>query len=179
MMEKNTNKKADGVIGCGVIAAIVFAIVALVIQANVIHFIVIGGLIGMAVGWFGDTTAAESHQRENPRLNEHDRHESKHMLRDITEYGRSESTSDTVAKLSVRRSADTPNTAKTPSEPKPSTQNNERNQILGQLNEECDRRDQLLDESGCNISRRQDKQERGLSRHRRATRFCRFPHKTS
>lgn len=120
-MKRNANKKADGVIG---------------------------GLIGLAVGWFGDTTATESHRRENPRLNEHERHESKHMLRDITENSGNEAAHNTVVKHKNRPNVETPNVIKAPSGPKSRTQENERIQIQGQLNELYSRRDQLLQTKG-------------------------------
>ena len=61
-------KRSDGAIGCGVMLAIVLAVVAHFIQANVLHFVVAGGLIGMVLGCFvSDDSSEGSHKRKAKR----------------------------------------------------------------------------------------------------------------
>ena len=67
MAEQTSSSRTDGALGCGFILAIVFAIIAVVIHANIFNFIVIGAIIGALVGLFADPEAADSGHKEKSK----------------------------------------------------------------------------------------------------------------
>jgi len=67
-MKQDKRLVAEFTIVCGVIFGLVAAIVAIVIQANVIHFLLIGGLIGIALGLWFASAPTETKDKEKPAL---------------------------------------------------------------------------------------------------------------
>jgi len=70
-MAKNTNDPKDAALGCGFLLAIACAIAAIFLSANILHFAVIGGLIGMIIGWLGDDASSEGNRKAKPKRDEH------------------------------------------------------------------------------------------------------------
>ncbi len=67
MADGKGGSRADGAAGCGCLLAVALGILAAVIQADIVQFIVLGASIGAIIGLIADPDAADSGRKAKPK----------------------------------------------------------------------------------------------------------------
>ena len=146
-MTQQTSNVGEMTIGCGVLLAIFAAIVAVVIQANVFHFLVVGSLIGMALGLWGANASPDVKRKEKTKPYKHERYKLEQSLPNLTKKSRNIA-KGTSGKHKARLKAETFSRNRTPASSKHKSQETELNQLQEELNKLYVRRDQLMQTIG-------------------------------